>query len=184
MLMDRRWTISSLRLMAHRSAPSMSTWPEVGRSSRFIHRTRVDLPAPLIPTMPYTAPSPMVRLTSVRACRPPSALGNTLDTFFNSITGLSPLSLGWQVFIVCPKPELVKPRRKRARGTLPGPFFLSLVIRWGNSPRRYRRRPPDPAPPAGGSSTPAPCVRCPCHTRRSCPVRPPRGRPPLCRPPA
>ena len=67
MLMDRRWAMSSFRPMAHRSAPSMSTCPEVGRSSRLTHRTRVDLPAPLMPTMPYTSPSPMVRDTSVRA---------------------------------------------------------------------------------------------------------------------
>ena len=52
MLMDRRRTMSSLGPMAHRSAPSMMTCPAVGRSSRLMHRTSVDLPAPLMPTMP------------------------------------------------------------------------------------------------------------------------------------
>ena len=39
------------------SFPSTITEPDVGRSSRFMHRTRVDLPAPDMPTMPNTSPS-------------------------------------------------------------------------------------------------------------------------------
>ena len=38
------------------SRPSMITWPEVGFSSRLMHRTSVDLPAPLMPTMPKMSP--------------------------------------------------------------------------------------------------------------------------------
>ena len=106
MLMDRLRAMSCFWLMAHRSAPSMSTWPEVGRSSRLMHRTRVDLPAPLMPTMPYTSPSPMVRDTSVRAWSSPSAVGKDLDRFFNSIMGFSPLSgvKGWLYSIPFPWP--------------------------------------------------------------------------------
>ena len=67
MLMERRllphWGADS----SMRSCPSMTTWPAVGRSSRLMQRTRVDLPAPLMPTMPKMSPSRMVRLMSSRA---------------------------------------------------------------------------------------------------------------------
>ena len=91
MLMDRRCTMSSFSVMAHRSRPSMTTWPSVGRSSRLMHRTRVDLPAPLMPTMPNTSPSSTVMFTSVSALSSPSAVGNTLEMCFNSIIRITSL---------------------------------------------------------------------------------------------
>ena len=39
------------------SFPSTMTVPEVGRSSRFMHRTRVLLPAPERPMIPKISPS-------------------------------------------------------------------------------------------------------------------------------
>ena len=87
MLMDRRFCRSWAGDMAIRSSPSMRTSPRVGRSSRLMHRTRVDLPAPDMPTMPNTSPSLMVRFTSSRAWSSPSPVGNTFEMCFNSITG-------------------------------------------------------------------------------------------------
>ena len=52
MLMLRRFCRWALGGRAVMSSPSMSTLPSVGRSSRLMHRTRVDLPAPLMPMMP------------------------------------------------------------------------------------------------------------------------------------
>lgn len=40
------------------SVPSISTLPPVGRSSRLMVRTNVDLPAPEKPTMPKISPFP------------------------------------------------------------------------------------------------------------------------------
>ena len=67
MLMDRRISRSARADRAVMSWPSMITWPEVGFSSRLMHRTSVDLPAPLMPTMPKMSPVWTVRLTSSRA---------------------------------------------------------------------------------------------------------------------
>ena len=49
------------------SFPSTITEPDVGRSSRFMHRTRVDLPAPDRPMMPKISPGWTARLMSSRA---------------------------------------------------------------------------------------------------------------------
>ena len=49
------------------SRPFTMTEPEVGRSSRFMHRTRVDLPAPERPMMPKISPASIVRSMSSRA---------------------------------------------------------------------------------------------------------------------
>ena len=66
---------SSLAESAVISFPSTVTEPEVGRSSRLMHRTSVDLPAPEKPMMPKISPLPIERLTSCTACtvRPPEA---------------------------------------------------------------------------------------------------------------
>ena len=55
---------SSRSLSFVRSCPSRITWPLVGRSSRLMQRTSVDLPAPEKPMMPKISPSPMVSDTS------------------------------------------------------------------------------------------------------------------------
>ena len=68
MLMDFRALFSSLVFSLVMSWPSTITEPEVGRSSRFMHRTRVDLPAPDRPMMPKISPDRMSRLISSRAC--------------------------------------------------------------------------------------------------------------------
>ena len=57
MLMDRRACRSWAGDSSMRFCPSTSTSPSVGRSSRLMHRTRVDLPAPDMPTMPKMSPS-------------------------------------------------------------------------------------------------------------------------------
>ena len=64
----------------------MITCPALGRSSRLMHRTSVDLPAPDIPTTPKMSPSEMVRLMSSKAVNVPSAVGKVFDTCFSSIT--------------------------------------------------------------------------------------------------
>ncbi len=64
----------------------MMTWPEVGRSSRFMQRTSVDLPAPEKPMMPKTSPSWMARFTSLTAVKLSLPVLNVLVRCFNSIT--------------------------------------------------------------------------------------------------
>ena len=63
----RRASRSSFSLRAVISFPSTITVPEVGRSSRFMHRTRVLLPAPERPIIPKISPFWMSRLMSSRA---------------------------------------------------------------------------------------------------------------------
>ena len=58
---------SSLSESAVMSAPSTVTVPLVGRSSRFMQRTSVLLPAPERPMMPKISPASMSRETSSRA---------------------------------------------------------------------------------------------------------------------
>ena len=67
MLMDWRALRRSLSFSLVISWPFTITEPEVGRSSRFMHRTRVDLPAPDRPMMPKISPARMSRLMSSRA---------------------------------------------------------------------------------------------------------------------
>ena len=76
--MLRRISSSSLRGRTVMSLPSIITWPEVGRSRRFMQRTRVLLPAPDRPMMPNISPSLMVRLMSRRASTVPEAEENVL----------------------------------------------------------------------------------------------------------
>ena len=66
---------SSFRLMAVRSRPSTSTCPDVGLSSRFMHRTSVLFPAPDRPIIPKISPSPIVRSMPESAVIPPSGVG-------------------------------------------------------------------------------------------------------------
>ena len=49
--------------------PFTSTVPEVGVSSRLMHRTRVDFPAPDRPMMPKISPFSTSRLTPSRALK-------------------------------------------------------------------------------------------------------------------
>ena len=68
-----------------RSCPSIRTLPESGRSSRLMHRTSVDFPAPEKPMMPKISPSATVMLTSLTAEISLSAVRNVLQTFISSI---------------------------------------------------------------------------------------------------
>ena len=63
------------------SFPSTMTVPLVGRSSRFMHRTRVLLPAPERPMMPKISPWRMSRLMSSRAWTAPSPWPKVLVRF-------------------------------------------------------------------------------------------------------
>ena len=67
MVIFRRWSRSSFSERAVMSFPSTKTAPEVGRSSRFMHRTRVDFPAPERPMIPKISPCRMSRQMSSRA---------------------------------------------------------------------------------------------------------------------
>ena len=100
MLIERRAWRNCAALSSQRSTgasspvsirPSIRIWPCVGRSSRLMQRTRVDLPAPLIPTMPKISPSVIVRLIPSRAVNSPSPVGNRLERFRISITVKTPL---------------------------------------------------------------------------------------------
>ncbi len=66
-----RNSLSSFSGSFVRSVPSMRTSPLSGRSSRFMHLTRVDFPAPENPMMPETSPSAMradIPLRHARCC--------------------------------------------------------------------------------------------------------------------
>ena len=67
MLMSLRALRSSFTESLVMSLPSTTTEPEVGRSSRFMQRTRVDLPAPERPMMPKISPAWTSKLMSSRA---------------------------------------------------------------------------------------------------------------------
>ncbi len=54
-------------------SPSISTRPEVGSSSRFTVRSRLDFPAPERPMMPTIAPAGTAREMSSRARTSPPA---------------------------------------------------------------------------------------------------------------
>ncbi len=82
---------SCLRLSFVRSTPLMTTSPDVGRSSRLMQRTSVDLPAPEKPMMPKTSPSSIVRLTSRTADTSPWEVLNVLFRFTSSIKACSVL---------------------------------------------------------------------------------------------
>ena len=69
----RRTCKSAFSLSAVRFCPSTQTSPEVGRSSRLMQRTSVDLPAPDRPMIPKISPSAMVRFTSFSASTLPEA---------------------------------------------------------------------------------------------------------------
>ena len=88
----RRMARSSFWLRVAISCPFTSTEPSVGRSSMLIQRTSVLLPAPLMPMIPYTSPSRMVRLMWRRASTDPSVVSNCLDRFFSSIMPKPPSS--------------------------------------------------------------------------------------------
>ena len=81
----RRASRSSLGERAVISLPSTTTVPLVGRSSRLMHRTRVDLPAPEKPIMPKISPSWIVSDTSRTARTIFSPEPKSLDTWVNSI---------------------------------------------------------------------------------------------------
>ena len=67
MLMSCRAWRSCLSRSLVRSLPSTRTDPVVGRSSRFMHRTKVDFPAPDRPMMPKISPASISKLMSSRA---------------------------------------------------------------------------------------------------------------------
>ena len=85
--MDFRACRSCFSFNRVRSWPSTRTVPAVGRSSRFIHRTRADFPAPDRPMMPKISPASTVRLmfSSARTQSPP--LPNCLLSPRTSIIG-------------------------------------------------------------------------------------------------
>ena len=65
-----------------RSFPSTSTVPVVGLSRKFRQRTKVLLPAPLMPIIPYISPLWISKLISFRASTVFSLPINVLPTFF------------------------------------------------------------------------------------------------------
>ena len=75
MLTRRRMRMSSLPLRASMFSPSMSIWPSVGVSRRLMQRMSVDLPAPLMPMMPYISPFSIFKLTPPRATTSPPGTG-------------------------------------------------------------------------------------------------------------
>ena len=71
--------------MAVSSSSPIKTFPEVGRSSKLIHRTNVDLPAPEKPMMPNISPFSISRLTSFTAANSRPSLWKTRETCSNLI---------------------------------------------------------------------------------------------------
>ena len=65
---------------AVRSTPSTRTWPELGRSRRLMFRSRVDLPAPEKPMMPWMLPGAMSRLASSTAVNGPAGVEKAVVT--------------------------------------------------------------------------------------------------------
>src|SRR5690242_15222132 len=59
--------------MPIRSWPANDAFPRLGRASPEMALKRVVLPAPLGPTRPRTSPSPIMKVTSETATRPPNA---------------------------------------------------------------------------------------------------------------
>ena len=78
-------SLSSFWLKEPISTPSKITLPAVGRSSIFMHRTRVLFPAPLMPIIPYISPSFIVSETFFSASTSPDARVKVLVRFFISI---------------------------------------------------------------------------------------------------
>ena len=70
------------------SAPSTTTVPAVGRSSRLMHLTSVLLPAPERPMMPKISPRSIVRSMSESAVTAPSPAPNVLLSPRISMIGL------------------------------------------------------------------------------------------------
>ena len=88
------WKIMPIFLRAWRSCfggravsscPSRSTSPEVGRSSRLMQRTSVDLPAPEKPMMPKISPVSTVSETSCTAWTACSPVPKSLEMCLSSI---------------------------------------------------------------------------------------------------
>ena len=91
MEMERRVLRSSFFESVVRSTPLKSTLPPVGLSSRFRHRTKVDLPAPDRPIMPKISPFSILRDTFFTASTAPSAPEKVLLTFTSSSIASSKL---------------------------------------------------------------------------------------------
>jgi len=69
--MRRRAARRSVADSAVKSLPSTTIRPEDGTSSRFRHRSKVDLPEPDGPTTPWIAPSGTARSTPSNAVTAP-----------------------------------------------------------------------------------------------------------------
>ncbi len=69
------------------SVPPTRTVPASGRSSRLIRRSRVDLPAPLLPMMPKVSPARIDSDTSRTASKRPARVANDLLTASSRISG-------------------------------------------------------------------------------------------------